>query len=743
MTKTDPKFVAQARRGIPLRIRLSLGSALRLTVAMAAFALIAYQQVRRTALDAAADRARAAVLSMSTRSSVGMRDVMNQLNEVAADPAIIAALRSGTPSPEARAALARLTADTVLTVGAGLRNARGEMVIGFKASVPNVAFDESQSRDSTGVGRIRSTGDTLLYEATAPVLDGGTWVGSVVRLRRVTASPNSVRIVSDLMGGNGALLLGNADGSLWTDLSKPVDGPPSFEATRYRKNGKDLIVATRRIPTTPWAFAAEYPVKSVVAPLRSLIRDFTVIGGLLVLLGLIAGWWANARITRPLTELTRAAEGITAGHNPGAAPWPEGGDEMGRLQRSFQTMADSVWEAREELERKIRERTRALEDLKLTEDALRAADRRKDEFLAMLAHELRNPLAPIRNAAQVLKLKNHSDPDVQWSRDVIERQVAQMSLLLDDLLDLSRISHNRLELRLERVDLRAVLKTAIETSRPLIDTGGHELTVILPSHPIELEADPVRLAQVFSNLLNNSAKYSAGAGHIRLSAERHGDDVVITVSDDGIGITADALPNIWDMFTQARPALNQSRSGLGIGLSLVKGLVALHGGQVAVESEGAGRGSTFTVRLPLAAPAPAAGEVGISVLKPVAPSSRRILLADDLVDSVDSLSMLLRLMGHTVWTAQDGAEAFALAEVHRPEVLLLDLGMPRMDGYEACRRIREQPWGRDMMIVAVTGWGQTEDRRRTREAGFDRHVVKPVEPATLINLLDTRIGSEV
>jgi len=457
----------------------------------------------------------------------------------------------------------------------------------------------------------------------------------------------------------------------------------------------------------------------------------------------MAGWWSNARITRPLTELARAAESITAVHQPGVTPRPEGGNELGRLQRSFQTMTESVGQAREELERKVRERTRALEDLKASEDALRVADRRKDEFLAMLAHELRNPLAPIRNAAQVLKLKNHSDPDVQWSRDVIERQVAQMSLLLDDLLDLSRISHNRLELRLERVDLRAVLKTAIETSRPLIDTGGHELTVVIPSHRIDLEADPVRLAQVFANLLNNSAKYSAGAGHIRLAAERHGEEVVVTVSDDGIGITADALPHIWDIFTQARPALNQSRSGLGIGLSLVKGLVALHGGEVAVESEGAGRGSTFTVRLPVAAPAPVTGDVGISVVKPGAPTTRRILLADDLVDSVDSLSMLLRLMGHTVWTAQDGAEAFALAEVHRPEVLLLDLGMPRMDGYEACRRIREQPWGREMLIVAVTGWGQKEDRRRTEEAGFDHHVVKPVEPAALLHIIENRISSEV
>jgi CheY-like chemotaxis protein len=285
-----------------------------------------------------------------------------------------------------------------------------------------------------------------------------------------------------------------------------------------------------------------------------------------------------------------------------------------------------------------------------------------------------------------------------------------------------------------------VLKGAIEISRPLIDAGGHELTVVMPSGPVDLEADPMRLAQVFANLLNNSAKYSAGKGHIRLAAERHGDSATVTVSDDGIGITPDALPHIWDMFTQARPALNQSRSGLGIGLSLVKGLIDLHGGSVIAESDGAGRGSTFTVRLPVASHQPAGEEAPMPATRTAQPTVRRILVADDIPDNLDSMSLLLGLMGHKVWSAQDGAEAFALAEVHRPELVLLDLGMPRMDGYEACRRIREQPWSRDMTIVAVTGWGQKDDRRRTLEAGFDHHVVKPVDPASLVSLLDEKDG---
>jgi CheY-like chemotaxis protein len=397
-------------------------------------------------------------------------------------------------------------------------------------------------------------------------------------------------------------------------------------------------------------------------------------------------------------------------------------------------MTDSVRQAREELERQVQDRTRALEELRVSEEALRVADRRKDDFLAMLAHELRNPLAPIRNAVHLFKLKNPPDPDLAWGRDVIDRQVVQMSRLLDDLLDVSRISHNRLELRLQRVDLASVLTSAIETSRPLIDGAGHELTVVVPSEPLHLDADPVRLAQVFSNLLNNSARYTTRSGHIRVSAEQRNGEVQVSVADDGVGITPEALPHVFDMFTQVRPSLD---GGLGVGLALARGLVGLHGGQVFAESDGPGRGSRFTVRLPLAASLPAS-EGAAEPDDALGPAvQRRLLIVDDLEDTANSLATLLRLQGHEVWTAHDGAEAFDAADLARPEIVLLDLGMPKADGYETCRRIRQQAWGRAMVIIAVTGWGQVDDRRRTAEAGFDLHLVKPVDPARLLKLLDS------
>jgi PAS domain S-box-containing protein len=336
-------------------------------------------------------------------------------------------------------------------------------------------------------------------------------------------------------------------------------------------------------------------------------------------------------------------------------------------------------------------------------EQLRQADKRKDEFLATLAHELRNPLAPVRNAVEVMKRRPDAAPDVRWAGDLIDRQVRVMARLLDDLLDVSRITRGKLDLRRERVDLAAVVAAAVETSRPLIDAGGHELTVALPADPIALHADPVRLAQVFANLLNNAAKYTEPGGHIRLSAERAGGEVVVAVTDDGIGLSADMLPRLFHIFSQAESALGRAQGGLGIGLSLVRGLVELHGGTIEARSDGPRRGSTFVVRLP-AAPGRAAPE-------PAPPAAAagprwRVLVADDLRDAADSLALVLQLMGHEVRTAYDGEQAVAAAAAFRPDVALLDLGMPKVNGYDACRRIREQPWGRHMRLVAVTGWGQ-------------------------------------
>jgi PAS domain S-box-containing protein len=386
-------------------------------------------------------------------------------------------------------------------------------------------------------------------------------------------------------------------------------------------------------------------------------------------------------------------------------------------------------------QRHYQELSRAQEALRESEAALKDADRKKDEFVATVAHELRNPLAPIRNALQILTAKGPPDPELQWARGVIGRQVRLMSRLLDDLLDVSRISRRQVELRKERVELAALVEAALETSRPLLEAAGHALTVALPPAPIHLEADPVRMAQVFANLLNNAAKYTEPGGRIGLTAERQGGDVVVSVKDDGMGIAPEMLPRVFQIFAQANRALVRSQGGLGIGLSLVKGMVELHGGGVEARSEGLGRGSEFRVRLPAAAQTPAPerprGEAG----EPGPAARRRILVVDDNRDSADSLAMLLKFMGHEVGTAYDGEQAVEAAGALRPDVALLDIGMPRLDGYAACRRIREQPWGRPMFLIALTGWGQEEDRRRTEAAGFDHHMLKPVDPAELLKLL--------
>ncbi|HTK76001.1 MAG TPA: ATP-binding protein [Gemmataceae bacterium] len=379
---------------------------------------------------------------------------------------------------------------------------------------------------------------------------------------------------------------------------------------------------------------------------------------------------------------------------------------------------------------------RHYEDLRLAQQALRDADRRKDEFVATLAHELRNPLAPIRNAVQLLISKGQQDPDLDWARAVIDRQVQIMARLLDDLLDVSRISRNELELRKSSVDLAAVVESAVETSRPVVEAGRHQLVVALPRGPIRLTADPVRLAQVFANLLTNAAKYTPEGGHIRLAAERQGDDVIVSVQDSGIGLAADVLPHVFEIFSQAKSGRGQRQGGLGIGLSLVKWLVELHGGHVEARSAGPGQGSEFVVRLPVAtenlvADAPPKDHAARPPVR-----KRRILIADDNRDSADSMAMLLQTYGHEVATAYNGEQAVELATSLRPDVALLDIGMPQLDGYETGRRIREHPCCRNVFLIAMTGWGQEEDRRRTDEAGFDHHVVKPVEATELIKLLE-------
>jgi PAS domain S-box-containing protein len=372
---------------------------------------------------------------------------------------------------------------------------------------------------------------------------------------------------------------------------------------------------------------------------------------------------------------------------------------------------------------------------KVAEEALREADHRKDEFLATLAHELRNPLVPIRNAVEILKHHGPPDSGAQRVHELIERQVQHLVRLIDDLLDVSRISRGKLQLRKERVPLAAVLERALEVARPLIERAGHDLEVSLPPQPIHLDADPVRLAEVFSNLLDNACKFTERGGRIRLSVACDGTEVAVRVADSGIGITPEHLDGIFDMFVQLPATADRVRSGLGIGLALTRGLVEMHGGRIQAYSAGLGKGCTFTVRLPVAAVTSVPLREGPDPKRARDTTACRVLVVDDHPEVRESLAMLLELQGHEVATARDGLEAVEVAEQLRPDLVLLDLGMPRLDGYGACRRLREQAWGKDLKIVALTGWGQDGDRRQTKEAGFDHHLVKPVAPAALLEVV--------
>jgi CheY-like chemotaxis protein/nitrogen-specific signal transduction histidine kinase len=373
--------------------------------------------------------------------------------------------------------------------------------------------------------------------------------------------------------------------------------------------------------------------------------------------------------------------------------------------------------------------------LKAAEAQLRESDRRKDEFLAMLAHELRNPLASIGNALQVQMLAEADDQAVARAREIAGRQLHQLTRLVDDLLDVSRIVVGKITLRPERVDLAQVVDRAVETSRPLVEQRGHALTIALPAEPAWLDADILRLSQAFSNLLNNAAKFTEPGGRVSLRAEEEGDWIVVRVRDSGIGIPAETLPRVFEMFAQGRRA-RDVEEGLGLGLSLVRRLVEKHGGTVAATSEGPGRGSTFTVRLPRASPPEIQRAPLPRPLRSSRAPGRRALVVDDNADSAESLAMLLTLQGHDVRVAHGGEEALAVFRDHRPEVVLLDIGLPDIDGHEVARRIREGGGAAGVLLVALTGWGQSEDRQRSKEAGFDRHLTKPVEPAVLQSLFE-------
>jgi PAS domain S-box-containing protein len=376
---------------------------------------------------------------------------------------------------------------------------------------------------------------------------------------------------------------------------------------------------------------------------------------------------------------------------------------------------------------------------KRAEKALKDADRRKDEFLAMLAHELRNPLASISNAVQVLERASDDGKAVRSMSEILERQVGQMQRYVDDLLDVSRITRGKVELRKEPIELAPLLEHTIAAIRPQVECLGHELRVKLPPQPIYLEADPVRLSQVVGNLLSNACKFTERGGSIELSAGVERGQAVVRVRDNGIGIASDQIPHIFGMFMQVDTTLERSVGGLGIGLTLVQSLVQMHGGSVEAKSSGLGQGSEFVVRLPMLSRPPARSHKRESGVAPER-ASRRILIVDDNQDGAESLAMLMELRGHQTQTVHDGLEGVEIAERFRPDVVLLDIGLPRLNGYQVCHRIRAAPWGRNMVLIAMTGWGQDEDRSRSKEAGFDAHIVKPVDHDALMELLGSLGG---
>jgi signal transduction histidine kinase/ActR/RegA family two-component response regulator len=549
-----------------------------------------------------------------------------------------------------------------------------------------------------------------------------------------------------------------ASGSLYAEYVRPGEAPPPARIAvphrdRVRVSGQYLELA-HPIVREGQSLGTVY--LRARYDLMSRLWGYAEISGVVSLLSLAVALVLSSSlqrgITRPLGAIAEVARQVARRKDYSLRVSETPSDEIGLLVEAFNGMLDEVQSRTEALvhsnaalqeEVKVRkaaeaERSQANARLEATMDALRRADRRKDEFLATLAHELRNPLAPIRNAVKLLELPAADERRRQWGRDVIARQVQRMALLLDDLLDVSRITRGRLELKKDYISLASLVASAIETARPMIDAKRHILQTVLPEEPIELLVDPLRLSQALSNLLTNAAKYSDPGGRITFTAALDEAELTFSVRDTGIGLSAANIAEVFEMFSQVDSAIDRSEGGLGIGLALVKGLIALHGGTVEAQSPGIGQGSTFSIRLPAAAVLHHGGRSDAQLsMRPAVVADPRcsVLIADDNRDAADSLALLLQMSGYELHVCHSGREALALAQRERPHALVLDIGMPGMNGYELARHIRQEAWGREVLLVAVTGWGQQEDRERSRAAGFDHHLTKPVDPDTLQALL--------
>jgi two-component system, sensor histidine kinase len=450
------------------------------------------------------------------------------------------------------------------------------------------------------------------------------------------------------------------------------------------------------------------------------VEDYLVIFALVTLLSMVVAIILSRRlqqgILQPLDAMAVIANAIVQRRDYSLRARKTSDDEIGVVVDAFNNM---------------------LEEVESSAKGLREADRRKDEFLATLAHELRNPLAPIRHAAKMLESKALDGSQQKWAREVISRQVRRMALLLDDLLDVSRITQGRLQLKIETVSLESIVDAAVEIARPLIESKRHQLSLELPPPGVMLKVDPLRISQSLANLLTNSAKYTDAQGRITVRARLLEEEMVLSVSDNGIGFTPDTVAHLFEMFSQASSAVARSEGGLGIGLALVKGLVGLHGGSIVAHSPGLGQGSEFAIHLPRALVSGEAAEPAGEA--PAGPPDRarscRIVITDDNRDAADSLAMLLETQGYQVTVGYTGTQALQIIRAVAPQVAILDIGMPDMTGYEVATRIRAEEWGRNICLIAMTGWGQEDDKARATAAGFDHHLTKPVDPADVERLL--------
>lgn len=471
---------------------------------------------------------------------------------------------------------------------------------------------------------------------------------------------------------------------------------------------------------------------------RERLTDYLVILACVMvgsfILAALVSVWLQAAFTKPIFAVTNVAREVMRSRDYSLRAQKFTEDEIGILVNAFNNMLSEVGRRAKALEESNRSLEHEMTERHAAESALRLADRRKDEFLATLAHELRNPLAPLLNSLSILRLSKGDPEAMKKAQEVMERQLKQMVRLVDDLLDVSRITTGKLTISKQRVDIQSVMRAAVESSTSFIESCGHVLTTDIPEEVIYVNADAVRLAQVFSNLLNNAAKYTNSGGHIKFACRQERDQVVVNVVDNGIGIAHDMLMEIFDMFTQVDDSLERAQAGLGVGLALSKRLVELHGGSLEAQSAGVDQGSTFTVRL----------KVASQEVRPPASSSAdetdaeatyHILLVDDNVDFVTTMAALLSGLGHEVHTVHSGPAAIEAVQDFRPDFAFLDIGMPGLNGYDLARELRKLPNTVHSVFVAVTGWGQEKDRQLSRSAGFDYHLVKPVELAQVLEVL--------